>query len=60
VLLPGDPARVLRAASILNNVVLYQADVKEGISDYVDEAAAVAEGERRQIFAALEVFNRLG
>ncbi len=51
--------RGARAASILNNVVLYQADVKEGISDYVEEAAAVAEGERRQIFAALEAFKEL-
>ena len=52
--------RGVRAASILNNVVLYEADVKEGISDYVDEAAVVAEGERRQIFVALEVFKQLG
>lgn len=49
--------RGVQAASILNNVVLYQADVKEGISDYVDEAAVVAEGERRQIFVALEALK---
>ena len=46
--------RGLAAASILNNVVLYEGDVKEGIGDYVDEADAAAEGEKKEIIAALE------
>ena len=45
--------RRVKAASILNNVVLYEGDVKEGVGDYVDEAASSAEGEKREIFAAL-------
>ncbi|MDC7227707.1 MAG: nucleoside phosphorylase [Spirochaetales bacterium] len=46
--------RGVKAASILNNVVLYEGDVKEGVGDYVDEAAAAAGGETREIIAALE------
>ena len=46
--------RRVRAASILNNVVLYEGDLKEGVGDYVDEGAVAAEGEKREIFAALE------
>ncbi len=45
--------RGVRAASVLNNVVLYEADVKEGVGEYVDEAAASAAGEKREIEAAL-------
>ncbi len=45
--------RRVRAASILNNVVLYEGDVKEGVGDYVDEAAAAAGGEKKEILAAL-------
>jgi len=51
--------RGVRAASILNNVVLFGEDVKEGIGGYVDEAAAAAEGERREIEVALEALVRL-
>lgn len=51
--------RGVRAASILNNVVLFGEDVKEGIGGYVDEAAAAAEGERREIEVALEALTRL-
>jgi len=46
--------RGVKAASILNNVVLYEGDVKEGVGDYVDESGAAAEGEKREIIAALE------
>ena len=50
--------RGVKAASILNNVVLFGEDVKEGIGEYVDEAAAAAEGERREIEVALEALVR--
>lgn len=49
--------RGVRAASILNNVVLYLADVKAGIGNYVDEGAATSAGEFNGIVAALEVFR---
>ncbi|MCX8893734.1 nucleoside phosphorylase, partial [Vibrio parahaemolyticus] len=40
--------------SILNNVVLYQQDVKEGVGQYVDEAKVMMEGEKLASFTALE------
>ena len=46
--------RGLAVASILNNVVLYEGDLKEGINDYVGEEDAAAGGEKREIIAALE------
>jgi uridine phosphorylase len=49
--------RGVSAASILNNVVLYKGDVKDGIGDYVDEVSTVAEGEKREITAALEALR---
>lgn len=47
--------RGVRAASVLNNVVLYEGDVKEGISSYAGESEKdAAEGEEKEIIAALE------
>ncbi|SMP61884.1 uridine phosphorylase [Anoxynatronum buryatiense] len=46
--------RGVEAAAILNNVVLYEGDVKEGVGEYVDETTAAAEGEKREIKVALE------
>ncbi|PTO51135.1 uridine phosphorylase [Vibrio splendidus] len=46
--------RGLNVASILNNVVLYEQDVKEGVGQYVDEAEAMMQGERLASLAALE------
>jgi uridine phosphorylase len=51
--------RGVQVGSILNNVVLYEGDLKEGINDYVDEAAVAEEGERREIIVALETFKAL-
>ena len=51
--------RGLRAGSILNNVVKYESDVKEGINDYVDEADRAAEGEKQEILIALGAIKRL-
>jgi uridine phosphorylase len=51
--------RGVEVGSILNNVVLYEGDLKEGINDYVDEAAVAEEGERREIIVALETFKAL-
>ena len=51
--------RGLKAASILNNVVLYGSDTAEAIGDYADGAALTAKGERDEILVALEAFVRL-
>lgn len=52
--------RGVKAASVLNNVVLFKGGLKEGISTYVDEAeGSVSEGENREILAALEVFVKI-
>ena len=51
--------RGMRAASILNNVVRYQADASEGIGQYVDGEAQCARGEQADILTALEAFLRL-
>jgi uridine phosphorylase len=53
--------RGVKAASILNNVVLYQGELKDGISTYVDESQnSASAGEEREIIAALEAFVRIG
>lgn len=46
--------RGLKTASILNNVVLAQADVNAGVADYVDGDGACANGEKLEILTALE------
>lgn len=46
--------RGVEAAAILNNVVLYEGDVKEGVGEYVDETAAASAGEKKEIEVALE------
>lgn len=51
--------REVHVASILNNVVRYEADVKDGINDYVDDGDLAAEGEKKEIILALEAFYRL-
>ncbi len=52
--------RGVKAASILNNVVLFQGELKEGISTYVVESDnSESEGEKREILAALEAFTRI-
>ncbi|RGZ01603.1 nucleoside phosphorylase [Clostridium sp. AM58-1XD] len=51
--------RGLRAASILNIVVEWEGDVKEGIHDYVNDARLAAMGEENEILAALETIAEL-
>ena len=48
--------RGVKAASILNNVVLYGQDTADGIGSYVDGADAAALGEKNEILVALEAF----
>ncbi len=51
--------RGVRAASILNNVVLYQGNIRQGIQAYVDEGKEAEEGEKREIRLALETIYKL-
>ncbi|SNS89956.1 uridine phosphorylase [Anaerovirgula multivorans] len=51
--------RGVYAASILNNVVKYQADIKDGINDYVESDELAAEGEKKEIILALESIAEL-
>ncbi|GKX30415.1 uridine phosphorylase [Vallitalea longa] len=51
--------RQVNVASILNNVVRYQSDVKDAINDYVDDETKAAEGEKKEIILALESFYNL-
>lgn len=46
--------RGIRTASILNVVVEWKKDLKEGISSYKDGEDAAAQGEKNEILAALE------
>jgi len=46
--------RGVKVGSILNNVVLYKDDVKEGINSYVGSENMAEEGEKREIVLALE------
>ncbi|HDY8069349.1 TPA: nucleoside phosphorylase [Vibrio vulnificus] len=48
--------RGLHVASVLNNVVRYQQDVKEGVSQYVNDDAMMA-GEKRASLAALTALS---
>lgn len=49
----------IRVASILNNVVEYKKDLKEGINSYVEDDRKTQEGERREILVALESLYRI-
>ncbi|WP_282065994.1 nucleoside phosphorylase [Vibrio rotiferianus] len=46
--------RGIETASILNNVVLYQQDVKEGVGQYVEAERDMMDGEKLASIAALE------
>ena len=48
--------RGVKAASILNNVVLYGQDTSDGIGSYVDGADKTTEGEKNELLVALEAF----
>lgn len=50
--------RGMKTASILNNVVLFQADLTEGINDLVEGDEQVVKGERASIELALAVLTK--
>lgn len=47
----------IRTLSILNNVVLFEADLNEGVNNLVNEAEGVAKGERDSIELALDILK---
>ncbi|EHD2239733.1 nucleoside phosphorylase [Vibrio vulnificus] len=49
--------RGVHVASVLNNVVRYQQDVKEGVSQYVNDDDAMMAGEKRASLAALTALS---
>lgn len=49
----------IKVGSILNNVVLYKNDVKQGIVDFVENENKTMAGEDMEIKAALETFYRI-
>lgn len=51
--------RGVKAAAVLNNVVLYEGDLREGIGDYVDQESRTALGEEMEIRAALEALREV-
>lgn len=59
-LLAVAKVRGVRAASILNVVVEWKKDLKEGIGAYKDGADAAAQGEKNEILAALEALYLMG
>ena len=52
--------RGIRTAGILNVVVEWKKDIKEGVASYKDGADAAAQGEKNEILVALEALYRMG
>lgn len=51
--------RGVKVGSILNNVVLYKDNVKDGINNYVEANNMAEEGEKREIILALETLYEI-
>ncbi|WP_302359119.1 hypothetical protein [uncultured Mitsuokella sp.] len=49
--------RGMETLSILNNVVLYQGDLAEGVNSLVNNADLVAKGERDSLLTALNILS---
>lgn len=49
--------RGMETLSILNNVVLYQGDLAEGVNRLVNSADLVAKGERDSLLTALNILS---
>lgn len=48
--------RSIKTLSILNNVVFWGKDLKEGINDLVNSEQVVKEGEKSSLLLALDIF----
>lgn len=51
--------RDVKVASILNTVVEYKENTKVGIGNYVGESLGTVEGEKREIYLALETYYKI-
>jgi len=51
--------RGVKVGSVLNNVVLYSKDVKDGVNDYVNQKNLAQQGEDREILLALESLHEI-
>lgn len=51
--------RGVKVGSILNNVVLYNKNLKDGVNDYINEESLSQEGEKREIILALETLREI-
>lgn len=51
--------RKVKVGSVLNNVVLYSKDLKDGVNDYVNEPSLAQQGEEREIILALEALHKI-
>jgi len=51
--------RGVKVGAVLNNVVLYKKDVKDGVNSYVDNNERAKEGEKREIILALEALYEI-
>lgn len=49
--------RGMETLSILNNVVLYQGDLAEGVNSLVNSTDLVAKGERDSLLTALNILS---
>ena len=49
--------RHMETLSILNNVVLYQGDLAEGVNELVNSADLVAKGEQDSLVTALQILS---
>lgn len=49
--------RGVQVAAVLNNVVMYQADVSEGVAQYADSEGALMAGEKQAALAALHALT---
>ncbi|MBW4829075.1 MAG: nucleoside phosphorylase [Clostridiaceae bacterium] len=49
----------VKAASVLNTVVEYESDLKDGVADYVAKENICIEGEKREIKLALETIYKI-
>ncbi len=51
--------RGVKVGSVLNNVVLYNRDLKDGVNEYVNEESLAQKGEEREIVLALEALYEI-
>lgn len=51
--------RGVKVGSVLNNVVLYNNDLRDGVNEYVNEESLAQQGEEKEIILALEALKQI-